>query len=666
MKINYIIGITMLSAALCACQKETPVTETSDGPRMIEVRAVFADSGLSSKASLSVGEDFFKWNKSSDKVVAWNGSAATTNCGITGIDDKGVATFSVPEGTQWVVYPSAALSVSDNNATWTRPVPQTINESDQLVGHGANPMFGRVNGNEVEFTNLCGYIQFKFTGSKTLTKFSFKSNNMTSPALTGKGTIDVSAETPVLSFPVLSEVSASGTGQYGYTNVNGLNLALDSTTPSTVMVVLPPATYEAAEIILEFSDGTSIAIISTNDLKVERNTVLRVKAIDIDSRFPGDPVALDASGRSNCYMVEAGSSAQAYSFKAASILEDTPFDLAKTANIVWSEDKNLINNICYDANTHRVSFLYNGGNRKGNALIAIDQNLQNAATTLLWNYHIWVTDKPSDVKMDDSGMPVPIMDRNLGATWAPKNDAEVTGMSTEQWLETVGTYYQYGNHIPYPRLARMSNSSTAFDNNRNQVQYGFSNYCQKMATSASVKNTLAEQEQMCNYEYHKSTGQVFNDSNETIWTNLKIKGSTVGDEYENIWLAPNGTTTKQSNYDPCPQGYVLPSATHLYRATTKNPASNQTLNGNYAGKYHSNSSGALLYYPAAGYFAQGKNYMVGGNSGARVVYWSYYTGTDMAAGMFRRTLMNETNTAFSSGNVPFSSQAHNLRCAKLK
>ena len=667
MKVNYFISIILLASLFCACQKELPVSETHEGPEMIKVRAVFADSELSSKASLAEGSDQFEW-QAADKVVAWDGNAATQNCAITNIDAKGIATFEIPAGSQWVIYPSAALTVSGNTATWTRPVPQTISESGQIVGHGANPMFGKVNGDEVEFTNLCGYIQFKFTGSKTLTKFSFKSNNMTSPALTGKGTIDVSADKPVLSYPVLSQVSSSGTNQFGYTNVNGLNLALDPTTPTPVMVVLPPATYEAGEIILEFSDGTALAIISNNNLTVERNTVLTVKTIDVDSRFPASPVALDAGGRSNCYMVEAGSSAQAYSFEAASILDGTTFDLAKTANIVWSEDKRLINNITYDANTHRVSFLYNGGNREGNALIAIDQNLQAAATTLLWNYHIWVTDKPENIKMDETTMPQAILDRNVGATWAPKSESDITGMTTDQWLETIGTYYQYGNHIPYPRIKEIKNSSAAWDNYRMGVMYGFSNYCHRFAQSTAVKSTLAEQEQFPNYAYHKSTGTKYGSATETIWTNVVLKGGPKGTDGMNIWIVSNTNTAKTNDYDPCPQGYCLITATHTYQETNNYPVTDHLLNSYFAGKWNTDASGHIMYFPAAGYLGQGKYALVGGVSDnkGRVVYWSYYAdnNTDMDH-KFRRNYMNQAQTKFAYDNQPFSSQAHNMRCRVL-
>ena len=655
-------GIVMLAAALCACQKVQPVSEVPEGPKMIEVRAVFADGELSSKASLAEGSTQFEWNQSTDKVVAWNGSTATTNCGITSLDANGVATFSIPEDSEWVIYPSAALTVSGNTATWTRPVGQTISTAGQIVGDGANPMFGKVKGDVVEFTNLCGYIQFKFTGTKTLTKFSFKSNNITSNALSGKGTVDVSAETPELSYPK----ATGGDGIYGYTNVNGLNLTLDPSTSTPVMVVLPPATYEAGEIILEFSDGTSLTIISGNDLKVERNTVLRVKNIDVDSRFPETSTALDAGGRSNCYMLEPSEEGKYYSFKASSITGDVAFDLAKTANILWAESKSLINNISYDSTTKRVTFKYMGGNLEGNAIVALDQNLQGAAATLLWNYHIWVTDKPADVSMDDSALPAPVMDRSVGATWAPKTEAEITGMTADQWLETVGTYYQFGNHIPFPRIARIANSSTAWDNTRIAIQYGFSYYCHTMKTSSSAKSTLADQETMANYLYHKTSSTISGSTNtNTIWTEVKIKGSPTGDDYINIWYSAPGTGTKLSDYDPCPQGYVIVCTTHLYRLTKSNNVTGHELNGHYAGKYNTNSAGDILYYPAAGYLGQGKAALVGGiNDSGRVVYWSYYT-SDLTAGLFRRSYMNSVQSNFSFDNQPFSSQAHNMRCARL-
>ena len=665
MKKQIVISTMVLAAVFSACQPKDLEPAVPAGPKMIEVRAVLGDGELATRASVAQGSTHFVWN-AEDKVVAWNGTEATKDCVITNIDSDGIATFSVPEGTQWVIYPSATLEVTGNAAVWTRPVSQDLSAEGQLIGDGANPMFGKLEGNMLRFTNLCGYIEFQLKGSKTLSKLSFKSNNITSPAITGKADIDVSAATPVLSYPVLSKVSASGVNKYDYTNVKGQEIALGST-PVGVMVVVPPATYEGSELILEFTDGTAVAVISKNEITVTRNTVKKIAPIDVDALFPADPVALDEGGRSNCYMVIAGDAPQAYSFEASRITSGETFELAKTANLLWAEDKGLINNITYDANTCRVSFLYTGGGRKGNAVVALDQNLQGSGTTLLWNYQIWVTDQPEDILMDETEMPAPLLDRNVGATWAPKSVDEITNMTKEQWLETVGTYYQYGNHIPYPRVPDMKNSAATWDQYRVGVMYGFSNYCQKFAYSGSAKNTLDEMEQYPNYEYHKGTGVKYGAGNETVWTMVTLKGGPTGEGFD-IWQTVNNASEKTTDYDPCPQGYVFVTATPFYQETLNNEVSDHLFEGKYAGKYNTDASGHVMYFPAAGYLGTGKYAMVGGasESGARVVYWGYYANeaTDMGH-IFRRCLLNKANTKFGFDNQAFSSQAHNMRCARI-
>ena len=75
MKVNYFISIILLASLFCACQKELPVSETHEGPEMIKVRAVFADSELSSKASLAEGSDQFEW-QAADKVETWRKGGA--------------------------------------------------------------------------------------------------------------------------------------------------------------------------------------------------------------------------------------------------------------------------------------------------------------------------------------------------------------------------------------------------------------------------------------------------------------------------------------------------------------------------------------------------------------------------------------------------------------
>ncbi|MBO4670649.1 MAG: hypothetical protein J5640_02250 [Bacteroidales bacterium] len=667
MKKSLFIAAFALAAVFSACQvKESlEIPAAPDGVKMIKVKAVLADGELT-KTTLDEGSLSFHWSEA-DSLVAWDGTNVKRQCAITDIDEKGVATFEVPENTQWVIYPSRKLVVTDNTATWSRSTSQKISEEgSELIGDGGNPMFGRLEGGVIKFTNLCGYIQFQLTGSKTINRLSFKTNNITSPALTGDATIDVSAASPVLSYPVLSKVSTSGVSKHAYINVYGRGIPLSST-PTSVYVVVPPATYETSELVLEFTDGTAAALVASNDITVERNKVRKIKPIDTDALFPADPEPLDVAGQSNCYMVIAGPEAKHYGFTAKKCVSGETFDLAKMASLLWSESKTLIRSTTYDANTHQVTFLYGGGNEKGNAVISLDQNQLGVGATLLWNYHIWVTDQPENILMDETDMPQAILDRNVGATWAPKTEAEVTNMTEEQWLETIGTYYQYGNHIPYPRLKTPKNSTAAWDNYRMEVMYGFSNYCHRFAHSGSAKATLAEQEQFPNYAYHKGTGVKYGSANETVWTLVVLKGGPTGEEGENIWYVNNTATEKTNDYDPCPQGYCFITATYTYQETLNNEVTDHLLNGNYAGKYNMDISSHLMYFPAAGYLGNGKYALVGGGqTGGRVVYWSYYsdTKTDMDH-KFRRNFMNQAQTKFSFDNQPFSSQAHNMRCRVL-
>lgn len=673
MKKTLFIAAVALTAVISACQVKEAVESPVTGPRMIEVKAVLDEGELPTRTILPDGSTQFYWSET-DKIAAWDGTTATQDIEIKDIDEFGVATFMVPEGTQWVIYPSRAMAVEtagvdEDKLTWNRSYNQYLSEEGtEMIPDGANPMYAMVEGDILKFKNLCGYIQFQLTGTKTLSKLSFKVNNMTSPAISGKALPIVSDGTMTLDYPVLSKVTTSGVSKYGFINVSGREIPLSST-PVSVYVVVPPASYETSELVLEFTDGTAASVLSTNDIVVERNKVRKIQPINVDSLFPAAPEALDEGGQSNCYMVIAGPEAKHYSFTAQKCVSGETFDLAKVASLLWSESKTLVKSMTYDANTHKVTFLYGGNDEEGNAIISLDQNLLGTGATLLWNYHIWVTDKPEDILMDETDMPQAILDRNVGATWAPKSEDEITNMTKEQWLETVGTYYQYGNHIPYPRLKDAKNSSAAWDNYRVAVMYGFSNYCHRFAQSGSAKATLAEQEQFPNYAYHKGTGVKYGSGNETVWTQVVLKGGPTGDEGENIWYVSNTNTAKTNDYDPCPQGYCFITATYTYQETLNNEVTDHMLNDCFAGKWNTDVSGHIMYFPAAGYLGNGKYALVGGVSDnkGRVVYWSYYG--DQSVNMdhiFRRNYMNMAQKKFAFDNQPFSSQAHNMRCRVLE
>lgn len=661
-------------AALSSCQVKESIESPANGRKMIEVPAVFGDGELLSKTTLELDSPSFHWSED-DKIVAWNGTEATEDCAISLLDDDGNASFLIPEETKWVIYPSRRITYNekDGSIVWRRSSNLYLSEEgSELIGAGSNPMFGRLVNGKLVFTNMCGCLRFQLTGTKAVRKFGFKSNNIDSPAISGDASFNVEDDYPVLTYPVLNSVAQSGIAKYDYLTINGRDIQLSST-PESFYVVLPPGTYKSTEMVIEFVDGTSAVLLSSHELTVERNKVRTVNPIDTDALFPASTVALDVNGRSNCYMVIAGDEPVHYSFTAQKIVSETFFDEAKVASILWSESPSLIKSLTYDSNTHIVTFLYGGKGEEGNAVITLDKNLLNTSATLLWNYHIWVTDEPENILMDETDMPQAILDRNVGATWAPKSEAEIAGMTKEQWLETTGTYYQYGNHIPFPRMAEARNATDRWDNLKVGVMYGFSNYCQRFAWSTSIKETLETQEQFPNYEYQLT--QKYNylndkgeekEKDEQIWSQVALKGGPKGDGF-NIWETNNSTTVKLSDYDPCPQGYTFITATHLYQETLKNDVTDHVIGDFNAGKYNTDASEHIMYFPAAGYLGSGKNSMVG----ERIVYWTYYLNNSADMGhTFRRCMLRyvsaQNDKKFFFDNQSFSSQAHNMRCRVLE
>ena len=135
MKKNLIFAAFVLAAVFPACQVKENI-ESPANQKMIEVRAVIADGELT-KTTLDEGSPSFHWNET-DQVVAWNGTEATQECAISNIDDNGVATFVVPEGTQWVIYPSRELTVADGKGTWSRSYNHHLSaDGSELIPDGA-------------------------------------------------------------------------------------------------------------------------------------------------------------------------------------------------------------------------------------------------------------------------------------------------------------------------------------------------------------------------------------------------------------------------------------------------------------------------------------------------------------------------------------------------
>lgn len=147
-------------------------------------------------------------------------------------------------------------------------------------------------------------------------------------------------------------------------------------------------------------------------------------------------VTLDKDGSANSYIVsEAGS----YQFIPTKGNSAEPVGTISSAEVLWEtfgtdvipNVGDLVKNVKYENGV--ISFDTPETFAEGNAVIAA----KDASGTILWSWHIWLTDKPNElVYKNNAGT---MMDRNLGA------------ISAEEKVEyeSIGLLYQWGRKDPF-------------------------------------------------------------------------------------------------------------------------------------------------------------------------------------------------------------------------
>lgn len=207
-----------------------------------------------------------------------------------------------------------------------------------------------------------------------------------------------------------------------------------------------------------------------------------------------------------------------------------------TADILWETSPRLVTQVelLYDHIRFKVAKNGDGTFKEGNAVLAA----YDKDKKILWSWHIWITDKPSDFSYTEVSTTISIMDRNLGATRGPVPD---DGNDT-QALETYGLYYQWGRKDP-------SMGPPSWDYSPiNMTTAPFYDYSSDMRTSAEVMRFAQPtlQDAVENPMYlimptAQTQTYYFN------WLYQKI---------DFLWgYSVTSGNTHKTIYDPCPYGY---------------------------------------------------------------------------------------------------------------
>ena len=205
-----------------------------------------------------------------------------------------------------------------------------------------------------------------------------------------------------------------------------------------------------------------------------------------------------------------------------------------SAHLLWESQLGLITDV--ELKFGYVRFKLPDTTARGNAVIAVyDKNER-----VLWSWHIWITDQPSEQRFSVGEHEIVFLDRNIGATAATCNSASTA-------LATYGLYYQWGRKDPSMGPPTYNYSPI----NLNTAPYYDSHSDEKTAAEVVQFAQPTLKDGLENPMYLiLPTGQplsyIFN------WTY---------ERYDFLWGYNRATgMTSKTIYDPCPFGYRVPSS----------------------------------------------------------------------------------------------------------
>ena len=574
MKIRLFSAIALAMSGLLACGCTMEELASPEGM----VRAVM--EGEQTKTSVT-DEGRFTWS-AGDKV--W---LHTTAGGIVGTLSSGAGTgsanfscdasFGDMTGEAVCPYNSGhALSGSQLSVV----LPASYDLGSNLSNNNA-AMYGVNVDGTIRFNHLAGVMRFKF---KNVPAGTDKFQITLDKKINGTFTADLAAD-----FPIIEAQATSNASEKTVT----LNFdPLISVSDICLYVPLPVGTYTTLALDLWAGSKSVWSYTNTVTNTISRKTLKLMPSVSMGGSVGGDiegesseSVNLSDAGTANSYIVsEAGS----YKFTPTKGNSSESVGAIASAEVLWEtvgtdvtpNVGELVKEVKYENGV--ITFKTPDAFKEGNAVIAA----KDAAGTILWSWHIWLTDQPEgQVYFNNAGT---MMDRNLGATSATPGD-----------VGALGLLYQWGRKDPFLGSSSISSSYYA----KSTITWPSS-----VKSNASIGKAYATA--------NPTTFITCNSKNQDWYYTGSIKTDNTR------WTASD---TDKSMYDPCPAGWRVPDdgGNGVWsKAVGSRSSFDYTYNGtnkgmNFSGKF---GSASTIWYPSSGYRRNSDGSLIA--VGYYVFYWS--------------------------------------------
>lgn len=273
-----------------------------------------------------------------------------------------------------------------------------------------------------------------------------------------------------------------------------------------------------------------------------------------------------------------------------------PSNKILNAYVYWEDVNGLVNKVEIENNgspeKSKILVSVNPKKGKGNALISLHLGDNgNAEDDVVWSWHVWVTDDPSegvafgqDMETDLEGnlFTPQYMDRNLGAVYN-----HILG---HNWHKTIGLLYEWGRKDPIPPLATKDlafhelNGLVGYMRHREGVHTGnilpevirpFNDISSNL--KFSIQNPIAyilnsDEGTWFSSQQYRIADDPTTQNNENIAWDLwsdNMRGENSNASSSNPQIRDDSRSYElKSPYDPCPNGWRIPS--HLGRVTLNN------------------------------------------------------------------------------------------------